>query len=1818
MKKVKVCKLAVLLSIFLSFPLTAIQASRCPLAGFDPTSDIDFGSTEIETFKFEKIKGKMGGCKIVSTIGNPVFGKIIEEKNGLIYTPKFEKYNSYAKDFLLLRIKNSSQPPVPKLFTINYSKTDQTADIKSPLYYETPEGVPIVLDLLQGEVGRENIIEITKADVSTDEDSPKFNVDFANSVDKRFGIFSSDVSDDRLTADLIGTSDLISFKREFSIKVHPRNVFYPDIIHEQFINHDNSTREIENCFDYALYDEGGHPPKTTFTINGTKIDATHDIKRNICRLPSDVTADEAHEITVKPDAASPVQPFQLYLHLKSNKDSQKLLKKSRTWFEIIEPGSLREIDLLKKEQLIRGSTAHLKNFTAELTKPVGSEEVTIQNQKLIVQSQYDRYGAIKVHYKVSYSLKNSDKKLTEKDQKETTVYLMFKPGNPKGLIRQKSKSLTLRTVENKPVIINFPAEMSLGKNREYIGFFNKFYRTSNPANGLLKTHDKHSRIYVYYPDLNFTGTDQFSFYAREDASCSQNTKCQHKVTIHVDPDLGKHPPLDVEKVQIKNHQTVIVDLEKLARRKTGDYRFSNFESTSKQYDVSLIGSTNRLQIIPDPNLQLPGDDIITFTAQRPTGKASKGVLLLKSSFNEKDGVTIIPKIEVPIDEDSGKNQIDLSEKIEEESCEPSKTDGIFGDQLISNLGKIQTEASEATFTYQPLPDQNGVDAWSFEINSGATCSGTIHFIIKSLDDGPPQLPEQALEKETMEDQAIEVELSIKSHRDADQVLSFHIRKKPEHGQLSKISEKRYLYMPSPNFAGSDYFTYAVYDTVGFSNEAKVQITVKPVNDGAPVIKDFNLFGTHYIPLDFELKAADPDPEQTSPRFKITSIVSGTGKAIFKINQQPYRFRPMLLDSNRINFVSEAKEITKVKIKYTATDLYNHPDGRESREGIITIHLLPLGVNPLYGKLQTIEQKEKQLSESNSIAYTAELKNSFRSLVMLLTNNFYNNQSDTQSEKFDICQKHYERSLKPMQSFKGLLYKLKLAIPNQAPLIASLRENLGELAFSVAEAINDCPDTSLGTKNERFRTTRPWYELAAGFGHTDARYIVANRFKYGMYGVKSRSSSKILYEKAAQEYRQRGDLIGELKSREALLRIDTRKDASEDRFQLKDDTERFSGSFLAQSKVLSIRSDQELTFKLGHNLGDNLKNARYSIETIPDSKAGNLTLGDKTTPVTSGNQSNLQSADLVFNPDLTFGGMVEINYSASGRYVIGDSSSDVTSDSGAIIIEVLPVKPGLKFYNKSYETFAGNPIAIQLWSQDSTNDLLSGPFVSQFKTNIQDSLIQSRSIGDYRNIAKFYIQESGQGSSTISFSTQDKSGLFETIDEPTIYLNVDSKENLEPTTDIFEIKPNTSIALPSRVFPLTKNEKSKAVLFCINKACNQDTTTDSEKNWQVRLNQKSRQAEFEILRESWEGVADIRLFSPRKLNGKDVTPDVNFYVVYKKPYLLDAFDESFTIDYGSMKLIPLVKDVKHRDNQFQILNQNSFGERVEMKHGKFIIYQPAEGFSGTESIKYRNLVNNKEGTITINVKTATPQKLVSTDKTETAETSGKQTQPKQDLASRFVHTYLLEAFNTRRAAKTAWIWYGDINLVFNPSPVKSDPKLARIAGRLDKNKNFKMITAGYDFTDELSVGLSVLDFGKISGTLDNFDYFGTPGDTADDVTIESVHYRRMFYSLYYYPISAFYLGFGYLDGSFIVEYNENGSSTSTIDSLNFSDPFLQVGLTADFLLFYGSFPNIGIEESDMEEGRVRKSLSLNAQLSLPMNQQGPEAWSWAIGLGIRFR
>jgi hypothetical protein len=158
-----------------------------------------------------------------------------------------------------------------------------------------------------------------------------------------------------------------------------------------------------------------------------------------------------------------------------------------------------------------------------------------------------------------------------------------------------------------------------------------------------------------------------------------------------------------------------------------------------------------------------------------------------------------------------------------------------GDTLASYLNSGPSNGSVAlsfdgSFEYTPDPDFYGTDSFTYLANDGfLSDEATVVIEVAPVNDAPVAMDDSYA---TLEDTLLVVPAPGVLGNDSDvegDTLTPAVVTPPANGDLSLASDGSFVYTPTLNFNGADYFTYSIYDGE-FTDQADVMITVSSVND----------------------------------------------------------------------------------------------------------------------------------------------------------------------------------------------------------------------------------------------------------------------------------------------------------------------------------------------------------------------------------------------------------------------------------------------------------------------------------------------------------------------------------------------------------------------------------------------------------------------------------------------------------------------------------------------------------------------------------------------------------------------------------------------------------------------------------------------------------------------------------------------------------------------------------------------------------------------------------------------------------------------------
>ncbi len=398
-----------------------------------------------------------------------------------------------------------------------------------------------------------------------------------------------------------------------------------------------------------------------------------------------------------------------------------------------------------------------------------------------------------------------------------------------------------------------------------------FQITAAPKHGRLEGTPPNLR---YTPDLNYSGSDSFSFSVNNGYQSSNARPALVIINILPQADAplasggGKFTYED--KPFTGKFVSTSIDGDQLTYAITGLPSFGT-ASITDVYAGTFIYT-------PNPNFN--GNDFITFEVTNSAGLTATGTYsVVVWPVNDRP---IANTVSVSLTEDTYAN-ITLSGS------------DIDGDTLTYEFVRVPSHGNitgiAPNLVYTPEVNYNGADSFIFRINDGTmwSTSVTANINVSAVNDAP-----------VFQDMSVTVPPSgtvtiapKATDPDKDKVI-FHIASSPANGTVQTASNvsTRFNYTAAKGFSGSDSFTLTASDGKGGSTLATVNVTVLPYDLSTNDTDGDGLRDADEIVYGTNPTLVDTDGDGFSDFDEIVTHA-------FNANVNNLRFNPLIADTPKI-------------------------------------------------------------------------------------------------------------------------------------------------------------------------------------------------------------------------------------------------------------------------------------------------------------------------------------------------------------------------------------------------------------------------------------------------------------------------------------------------------------------------------------------------------------------------------------------------------------------------------------------------------------------------------------------------------------------------------------------------------------------------------------------------------------------------------------------------------------------------------------------------------------------------------------------------------
>jgi VCBS repeat-containing protein len=346
---------------------------------------------------------------------------------------------------------------------------------------------------------------------------------------------------------------------------------------------------------------------------------------------------------------------------------------------------------------------------------------------------------------------------------------------------------------------------------------------TSPAHGSLTLNPNGS--FTYTPELNFNGTDSFTYKAN-DGSADSNV-----ATVTITVNGVNDAPVATDDGYNTNEDTALSIAAPGVLSNDSDIDSPSLTAilvNGPTHGTLTLNSNGSFTYTPALNYN--GTDSFTYKAN--DGSADSNVATVTITVNAVNDAPVANGDTYSVNEDETLHVAAPGVLGNDTDVDSSTRTAI----LVSgpSHGSL-TLNNDGSFTYTPAANYNGPDSFTYKANDGALDSNvaTVGITVNSVDD-PPMAANDAYS--TNEDTPLNVTAPGVLANDSDidsPSLTAVLVMGPSHGTLSLNSNGSFTYTPAGNYNGPDSFTYKASDGSLDSNVATVAITVNAVND-APV------------------------------------------------------------------------------------------------------------------------------------------------------------------------------------------------------------------------------------------------------------------------------------------------------------------------------------------------------------------------------------------------------------------------------------------------------------------------------------------------------------------------------------------------------------------------------------------------------------------------------------------------------------------------------------------------------------------------------------------------------------------------------------------------------------------------------------------------------------------------------------------------------------------------------------------------------------------------------------------------------------------------
>lgn len=377
---------------------------------------------------------------------------------------------------------------------------------------------------------------------------------------------------------------------------------------------------------------------------------------------------------------------------------------------------------------------------------------------------------------------------------------------------------------------------------------------TEPIYGGVVVSDSTDCTFVYTPNPNFTGYDNFRFRVTDmgEPDGTMPLNAENSIVIIIQPQ--DDPPVAYDDTFGTPEDTPVS---------------ANFtaEDPDEIYGDSLTYDVNTPPSNGDVNVDNAELGSFTYTPFPGFNGVDVFTFIVIDSTNLTDTATITITIQSqndpPVagdDEFTTPEDTPLHGDVSGNDNDPDANDVITFEVIEpTSDGEIVVNPNTGTFVYTSTAGFNGQDVFEYMVEDSFGLTDTAMVTITIIPVNDPPIAE---DNEYITDEDVPVSSNLVGS-DPDEpegdYIVYDVVVQPAHGTVQIISDTigSFIYVPNTGYVGQDVFEFDVTDTGGLSNQAVISIIIDNVNL-PPVAMDAKYITDENMPVSDTLIATDPD------------------------------------------------------------------------------------------------------------------------------------------------------------------------------------------------------------------------------------------------------------------------------------------------------------------------------------------------------------------------------------------------------------------------------------------------------------------------------------------------------------------------------------------------------------------------------------------------------------------------------------------------------------------------------------------------------------------------------------------------------------------------------------------------------------------------------------------------------------------------------------------------------------------------------------------------------------------------------------------------